>query len=193
MSTPEPPEIPMPDVLDPDRPRLVAKEDVEPAGAQISALERALRDSCEYGRTLWHDVDSLRRYLLVSLPDDPRRPGPHRLTAAPTGPDDEQGWQAWIGAYAEATSVLVGRNGDSGFGLSEARREAQQRRTAANVRLLDQTIAEQRNHADAAGRGLSVRNVVVVATGTLAGRWILRRALRPARRAGHPRRSIDRV
>ena len=77
---------------------------------------------------------ALRSYLLGSLPPDPRTPGLHRTGAAPTGPDDEPGWQNWMAAYAEAHSVLAGPQGDSGFGVSEAEREAQTRRSAPSIR-----------------------------------------------------------
>jgi hypothetical protein len=93
-------------------------------------LDKALRESCAYGRQLWHDLDKLRTYLMESLPDDPRQPGPTRASASPTGPDDTPGWDAWIGAFATVTSALAGPHGDSGYGLSEARHAAEQRRTA---------------------------------------------------------------
>ena len=73
----------------------------------------------------------MRQYLLDSLPPAPSGPGQHTTaSASPTGPDDEQGWQKWITAFAEVASVLCGPHGDSGFGLSRAHEEAQIRRTA---------------------------------------------------------------
>ena len=73
----------------------------------------------------------MRQYLLDCLPPDPHTAtGPIATGAAPTGPEDEHGWQNWITAFAEVTSVLCGPHGDSGFGLSRAREEAQRRRTS---------------------------------------------------------------
>ncbi len=135
-STPTPIPMPLPEVLDPNRPSLEAR--LEPAGG--AERERMLTDALEkvsaYGQVLRHDVDALRRYLLASAPSDPHLPGPHRVGASPTGPDDEEGWTNWIAAYAEATSVLAGPHGESGFGLHKARREAQIRRSAPDVFLL---------------------------------------------------------
>jgi len=133
----EPTPIPLPSVLDPDRGHLLGSENAaaDPE-AQLKQLKQALDDSCRYGQQLWQALDGQRGYLLHSLPPDPRTPGLHRTTAAPTGPDDEDGWQSWMAAYADAHSALAGPQGDSGFGISEAQREAQNRRTAPSVRLL---------------------------------------------------------
>jgi hypothetical protein len=133
----EPTPIPVPAVLEPDRAQLLAELNAEQdAEGRLADLRQALVSACDYGRTLWLGVDSLRGYLLRSLPPDPRSPGMHRVSASPTGPDDEDGWQNWMAAYAEAHSVLAGPKGDSGFGVSEASREAQQRRSAPAVRVL---------------------------------------------------------
>jgi hypothetical protein len=124
--------IAMPEVLDPER--LLSDDREEMTGdehrARAQKLNEALHESCAYGQQLWHDLDKLRTYLMESLPDDPRRPGPTRASASPTGPDDAQGWDAWIGAFATVTSALAGPHGDSGYGLSEARHAAEQRRSA---------------------------------------------------------------
>jgi hypothetical protein len=94
-------------------------------------LQRALETSCAYADQLWDDLNAMRQYLLDCLPPDPHTAtGPVATGAAPTGPDDEQGWQNWMTAFAEVTSVLCGPHGDSGFGLSRAREEAQRRRTS---------------------------------------------------------------
>ena len=71
----------------------------------------------------------MRRYLLDSLPPEPNAAGPDAPTAAaPTGPDDEEGWQRWVDTFAATTSVLCGAHGDSGFGMSRAHEEARMRR-----------------------------------------------------------------
>jgi hypothetical protein len=129
--------VPPPHLLDPDR-MLVNDRggfsvDHE---TRADALQKALNETCEYAQQLWRDLDGVRSYLLTSLPPDPRAPDAHpTASASPTGPDDEQGWEAWINAYAAVTSVLAGPHGDSGFGLGEARRAAQERRTAPVVTL----------------------------------------------------------
>jgi hypothetical protein len=124
--------IPKPQVLDPHR-RLVNDEDNFTANHEARAvlLQRALETSCAYADQLWDDLNAMRQYLLDSLPPDPHTAdGPIATGAAPTGPQDEQGWQNWMTAFAAITSVLCGPHGDSGFGLSRAREEAQRRRTA---------------------------------------------------------------
>jgi len=119
--------IPIPHVLDPDH-------YLDDGGGE--GLESALAQTCAYGRQLWENLDTTRAYLMASLPPDPRKPGPHpALGASPTGPDDEEGWAAWIAAYAAITSVLCGPHGDSGFGAGEAREAARARRTAPNLRV----------------------------------------------------------
>jgi hypothetical protein len=127
--------IPTPHVLDPDH----YLDDNRTAGdeSRVERLEAALAETCAYGRQLWQNLDAVRGYLMASLPSDPRRPGPHpTFSAAPTGPDDEEGWAAWIATYAAATSVLCGPQGDSGLGASEARDAARARREAPNVKVL---------------------------------------------------------
>jgi hypothetical protein len=128
--------MPMPEVLDPNRPRLKARLDVTDLAERARMLAEALEKVSAYGQVLWHDVDALRHYILASAPSDPHLPGPHRVGASPTGPDDQEGWKNWVAAYAEATSVLAGPHGDSGFGLHEARREEQIRRSAPDILLL---------------------------------------------------------
>jgi hypothetical protein len=123
--------IPKPELLDPDR---ISRDDREGMSAedhrsQAQLLETALHESCAYAGQLWDQLDAVRRYLLDCLPPDPRAPDAHVTGAAPTGPDDEQGWQHWMTAFADTTSVLCGAHGDSGFGASRARQEAQLRRT----------------------------------------------------------------
>lgn len=130
--------IPRPDVFDPDRAMSDEREDMtinEHRARAAEAIE-ALKDVREYGVMLWEHLDLARRYLYESLPSDPRSPGTApRLSAAPTGPHDEQGWSRWMAAYSQVTSALAGPHGDSGFGLSEAKSEAQRRRSAPNVRI----------------------------------------------------------
>lgn len=126
-------EIPKPELLSPDRVDRDDREDftAEDHRSQSQLLAKALGESCAYADHLWEQLNALRGYLLDSLPPDPRTPGPHTTAAAaPSGPDDEDGWANWIKAFAATTSVLCGSHGDSGFGLSRARQEAQLRRTA---------------------------------------------------------------
>lgn len=125
---PTPIAIPMPEILDP------ASVPSAPEAGEVVPRE-ALEIVCHYGQQLWADLDRMRTYLLRSLPTDPRQPGPRRA-ASPRGPDDEEGWSAWIAAYSEVTSVLAGPRGDSGFGIGEAMREAELRRESPTARLM---------------------------------------------------------
>lgn len=131
-------EIPKPELLDPDRVDRDDREDftADDHRSQAQLLAKALGESCAYADQLWDQVNALRGYLLNSLPPDPRTPGPHATAAAsPSGPDDEDGWVNWINAFATTTSVLCGSHGDSGFGLSRAKEEAQLRRTVPELTL----------------------------------------------------------
>lgn len=125
------PLIPAPQVLDPNRP-FGHNADTELTAdnrSRAELLSIALQESCGYAQQLWDNLNALRQYLLDSLPPDPHISHATTATgAAPTGPYDDQGWQHWINAFAATTSVLCGPHGDSGFGLSSARLEAQQRR-----------------------------------------------------------------
>lgn len=126
--------IPTPRVLDPERPLANDRGDfgtAEDHRARADLLDNALHESCAYAQQLWHHLDAVHHYLIESLPSDPRSPGLHpRVSAAPTGPNDERGWDDWITAFASVASVLCGPQGDSGYGLGEARRKAEERRTA---------------------------------------------------------------
>jgi hypothetical protein len=173
----EPTPIPLPEILDPDRAHLLAELNAEEdAERRLADLRQALAGACDYGRTLWLGLDSLRGYLLRSLPPDPHSPGMHRICASPTGPDDEDGWKSWMAAYAEAHAVLAGPNGDSGFGVSEAAREAQQRRSAPAVRVLaEHPELMPPSLAAPARRGLRSRlpGAMAVAAITLVAREIV--------------------
>ncbi len=128
--------IPKPHILDPNRVLDNRRGDfTADHKARAELLEAALQETCAYAQHLWDDLDSMRKYLIDSLPSDPRMPAPHRASATPSGPDDDQGWQNWIDAFAEVTSVLCGPKGDSGFGLGRARQEAQLRRDAPSLRI----------------------------------------------------------
>lgn len=129
--------IPVPHVLDPNRILDNDRNDLTADhAARAALLEKALHDTCAYAQQLWDNLDAVRGYLLTSLPPDPRSPEPHvRAGASPTGPDDEAGWNNWIAAFSNVTSVLCGPHGDSGFGHGEARHAAELRRNAPNLRL----------------------------------------------------------
>lgn len=133
--------IPEPHLLDPDRLLQNQRGDFPQINddhrTRADLLDKALHETCGYGRQLWENLDAVRQYLWDSLPADPRSPGPHpSLAAHPTGPADEDGWRNWIAAYASVTSVLCGPQGDSGFGINEAEHAARLRRTAPNVKVL---------------------------------------------------------
>jgi hypothetical protein len=56
----------------------------------------------------------------------------------PDGPDDEEGWNNWIAAYAEATSVLAGRTATPGsvFMKRGRRRRFVARHPTSSCRLM---------------------------------------------------------
>lgn len=124
--------IPQPELLDPGRTLTDDRDDFTIAEHRNRAnlLASALEDSCHYAQALWQQLDEVRHYLVRSLPDDPQRPDAQRHATAPTGPDDDAGWEDWMATYAAVTSVLCGPRGDSGFGADEARSEAYVRREA---------------------------------------------------------------
>lgn len=102
--------IPPPHVLDPDRLLRNDRGDMteDDHRTRSSLLEAALHETCADARHLWDHLDALRHFLIDSLPPDSRSPGPHRTASVtPTGPDDEQGWENWIAAYASVNSVLA--------------------------------------------------------------------------------------
>lgn len=188
--------IPPPQVLDPDRVLDNDRGDLTvDHEARAAMLEDALHKSCDYARQLWNTLDEVRGYLMRSLPPDPRTPGAHsQVGASPAGPDDEQGWQDWVAAYASTSSVLCGPHGDSGYGIGEARHAAERRRSAPTAVLHAEHpelgSGEQASSpaaapdvavADARVRG-PVRTLGTVLLVLLAARGLLPR--RPARTAG---------
>lgn len=128
-------DIPKPQVLSPDRIDRDDREDMtaEDHRSQAQLLDKALHETCAYADQLWTTLDGVRSYLLESLPPDPRSPDATTTAASPTGPDDARGWQNWVDTFADTTSVLCGPHGDSGFGLSRAKEEAQLRRVGPAV------------------------------------------------------------
>lgn len=123
--------IPKPELLNPDRVDRDDREDMtsEDHRSRWQLIAEALEESCAYGQQLWDALANARAYLVGSLPTPPGASGPQREHTAPTGPDDEAGWQDWMRVYAGITSVLAGAHGDSGYGQIEANQEAQARRT----------------------------------------------------------------
>jgi len=165
--------IDKPEVLDPDRVNRDKREQLSAKDEHSMAdlLEQALRESCEYADQLWEQLDAVRGYLMQTLPEDPYAPGPHRrVSARPTGPDDDEGWQAWIATYAETASVLCGRHGDSGFGLSVAEEQAQRRRDAPELKVRPQQVARARQaHHDQSSGGHRAKAVIKAAGAAAAG------------------------
>jgi hypothetical protein len=177
--------MPLPQVLRKFQPHLDGSERTADESQRLSLLENALEDTRSYGEILWKGIEGLRAYLLSSLPPDPRAPGPHGSSASPTGPDDEDGWQRWMAAYAEATSALAGPQGDSGYGWREARHEAGIRRNAPNVRLLarhpELAPASPLTADHRAGRKHSrptSRTILSIVVATLATQHLVGRRLR---------------
>ena len=121
-------DIPMPILLDPERPRLTGKEHNVDAAGQAELLQHELDRVTAYGRHLWSQLHAVRVHLVESLPDPGADTEPERLLTAPRGAGDDAGWQRWQAAYAAVTSALAGPGGDSGFGRHEAALETRARR-----------------------------------------------------------------
>lgn len=128
---PIPSPIPVPNVLNPHRVLSDKRDEMTLVDHQERAdrLERALEQSCSYGRQLWDQLEAIREYLIACLPSDPRtQPTAARRGARPEGVSDDDGWAGWVQAYSSVTSALAGPRGDAGHGLSEARLIEQDRR-----------------------------------------------------------------
>lgn len=128
---PIPSPIPVPSVLNSHRVLSDNRDEMtlDDHRDRADRLERALEQSCAYGRQLWDQLQAVRDYLIASLPSDPRgQPTAARRSAKPEGVGDDAGWAGWVQAYADVTSALAGPRGDSGHGMSEARLVEQQRR-----------------------------------------------------------------
>lgn len=105
-------EIPMPELLDPDRLIMPERDDMtidEHRGRAQAALD-ALQATCKYGQSLRDELIAVRAYLHDH----------HPVVDA-----DEADWTAWSSRYASVTSVLAGPHGDNGFGAEEAQVIAQ--------------------------------------------------------------------
>ena len=93
-------------------------------------LREALKQSCDYGLMLWHELDRMRAYLLESAPEArDTSSGVRRIAATPLGPDDEAGWQRWQAIYEKVSETLCGPSGDSGFAAREAALQVRDRRS----------------------------------------------------------------
>ena len=129
-------DIPKPELLDPDRVNRDDREHFTAADhrSQAQLLAKALGESCAYAGQLWEQLNAVRGYLLDSLPPDPNLSGAHTVAcAAPTGPDDESGWQDWIRAFATTTSTLCGVSRRLRLRPVPPREEAQKRRSAPEL------------------------------------------------------------
>jgi hypothetical protein len=137
--------IPRPELLDPGRMLTEDRDDftIDEHRNRANLLATALEDSCRYAQALWEQLDEVRAYLVRCLPDDPQRPDARRHATAPTGPDDDAGWDDWMATYAAVTSVLCGPHGDSGFGADEARHESYVRRVAPVPVVPDRPSADE--------------------------------------------------
>lgn len=184
--------IPRPHVLDPDRILDNERDDFTlDHEKRADLLADGLRKTSDYGQQLWNTLAATREYLADSLPSDPRSPGPHpSLSASPTGPDDGEGWDKWIDAYASVTSALCGPHGDSGFGAGEARKAARARRTAPNIAVVVQAhgephqstaTAEAGTPAAAVSAGADRSTRFLRSAGLVALVFLAVRGLRPGR------------
>ena len=185
--------IPPPQLLDPDRIGQSHRIDSTTGVEELcELLNDELHHSCAYAQQLWHDLDAMRTYLLHSLGAEPGSPSFRDGTSAsPTGPDDDIGWDNWIAAYAAVTSTLCGPHGDSGFGLSEGRREAALRR-APSVARTDTELpmaTQQRDQTPVETTARSSPEALAVRVGRLGAVAVLVvlavRGLRPRRRPNH--------
>lgn len=185
--------VPVPNVLNDDRVLDDDRDDMRADHqARADACKKGYIEAAEYAKQLWNALAAARTYLWESLPSDPRDPGARpRTSTAPTGPDDEAGWNAWIDAYAGVTSVLCGPHGDSGFGAGEARETARFRRDAPNVQIAaraaaarPETSAEPSSAAEsapaarptsAAPARVDLRTAALLAAGVALGRWLVPR------------------
>ena len=128
--------VPTPDILNPQVPQQADADNTTQLGLRLAAYESSYQEISDYAKRLWDTLDATRAYLWRSLPSDPHAPGPQpRTCAAPTGPDDTDGWNDWMQTYAGVAATLWGPQGDSGFGAREAHDTARTRRTAPNVRV----------------------------------------------------------
>ncbi|MBE7190533.1 hypothetical protein [Jatrophihabitans endophyticus] len=109
------PDIPRPEVLNPDRVDRDDRADLtaEDHRSRAQLLGRALGQSCDYAEQLWHAAAVTRAYLHEHTPADPH---------------DDASWTAWQQVYADVVSVLCGPHGDSGFGTEQAHLIASHRR-----------------------------------------------------------------
>lgn len=133
-------DVPMPQILDPDRLQSHDRDDMTMTEHRSRAqqLDMALHESCDYAQQLWRTLGATRQYLMDTIPSDPTTGHIERVSASPTGFDDEEGWERWIDVYGTVTSSLCGPHGDSGFGRMEAQEAAQRRRARAALLPTDE-------------------------------------------------------
>ena len=81
--------------------------------AELERAQATLRSMREYGRTLWSQLDDVRRYLIeeVAGSEDGAR---HAMLA------DRAAWRTWVELFAGVSNALAGTTGDTGLGRSEA-------------------------------------------------------------------------
>lgn len=114
--------IPKPVLLNPDRVVPDERDTMTDAAYRNLAekLQAELRETSAYAQELWEQLESVRHYLVESLPHPPPSWEVPLGGARPTGRDDERGWQQWEEVYAAVLSVLAGPHGDHGFAADEA-------------------------------------------------------------------------
>lgn len=113
-------EIPLPEVLNPDRVEPYATREELPQLHERTV--RALHEACEYGQRLWRELDRTRYYLLQQVARGEQN-GP--VVAGGTMLRNEHDWEIWAALYGSMFSVLCGPGGDEDLGKHEALYEAQ--------------------------------------------------------------------
>lgn len=81
--------------------------------AELERAQAMLTSVREYGRTLWSQLDDVRRYLLDEVAGSEDGAQPAMLA-------DRAEWRAWVELFAGVSSALAGTTGDTGLGRSEA-------------------------------------------------------------------------
>ncbi|HKC27105.1 MAG TPA: hypothetical protein VKB75_03745 [Jatrophihabitans sp.] len=115
--------IPKPVLLNPDRVIADERDTMSEPDYRTKAdkLQSELSETCAYAQELWDQLESVRHYLVESLPHPPPSWEVPLGGARPTGRDDERGWQQWQAVYAAVLTAMTGPHGDSGFAEDEAR------------------------------------------------------------------------
>lgn len=133
---PSPDDVPLPDVIDAARVRLLYPHDPPAMGAEAHLAARLRRDldkATAYAAALFAELVAVRDYLLYDIARDGGPPSNENSTDAASKLRTDADWDTWRRRYTAVASLIAGPAGDEGFAAGTAQAEHRAHRRSSTT------------------------------------------------------------